>query len=39
MSLVLNDEQELIQQAAADFLKENAPVTHLRERCATPKTR
>jgi alkylation response protein AidB-like acyl-CoA dehydrogenase len=31
MSLVLNDEQELIQQAAADFLKENAPVTHLRE--------
>jgi alkylation response protein AidB-like acyl-CoA dehydrogenase len=31
MSLVLSEEQELIQQAAADFLKENSPVTHLRE--------
>lgn len=30
MSLVLTEEQELIQQAAAEFLKENAPVTHLR---------
>ena len=31
MSLVLTDEQELIKQAAAEFLKENSPVTHLRE--------
>jgi len=31
MSLVLSEEQELIRQAAADFLKENSPVTHLRE--------
>jgi len=31
MSLVLTEEQELIQQAAAEFLKENSPITHLRE--------
>ena len=31
MSLVLTDEQELIKQAAADFLSENSPVSHLRE--------
>jgi alkylation response protein AidB-like acyl-CoA dehydrogenase len=31
MSLVLTEEQELIKQTAAEFLKENAPVTHLRE--------
>ncbi len=31
MSLILSDEQELIQQGAAEFLKEHAPVTHLRE--------
>lgn len=31
MSLVLTEEQELIQQAAAEFLKEHAPITHLRE--------
>jgi alkylation response protein AidB-like acyl-CoA dehydrogenase len=31
MSLVLSEEQELIQQAASEFLKEHAPVTHLRE--------
>lgn len=30
MSLVLTEEQELIQQGAAEFLKEHAPVTHLR---------
>ena len=31
MSLVLTDEQELIKQGAAEFLKEKAPVGHLRE--------
>ncbi|MFP8874991.1 MAG: acyl-CoA dehydrogenase family protein, partial [Myxococcota bacterium] len=31
MGLVLTDEQELIAQTAAEFLKENAPITHLRE--------
>jgi alkylation response protein AidB-like acyl-CoA dehydrogenase len=31
MSLVLTEEQELIKQGAAEFLKEHAPVTHLRE--------
>ena len=31
MSLVLTEEQELIKQAAAEFLQEHAPVTHLRE--------
>jgi alkylation response protein AidB-like acyl-CoA dehydrogenase len=31
MSLVLTDEQELIKQAAAEFLKEKSPVGHLRE--------
>jgi len=31
MSLVLTEEQELIQQAAAEFLKEEAPIAHLRE--------
>jgi alkylation response protein AidB-like acyl-CoA dehydrogenase len=31
MSLVLSEEQELIQQAAAEFLGEHSPVTHLRE--------
>jgi alkylation response protein AidB-like acyl-CoA dehydrogenase len=31
MSLVLTEEQELIKQTAAEFLKENSPVTHLRE--------
>jgi len=31
MSLVLSEEQELIRQAAADFLKEHSPVSHLRE--------
>lgn len=31
MSLVLTDEQELIKQAAADFLSEHSPVSHLRE--------
>ncbi|MAE95396.1 MAG: acyl-CoA dehydrogenase [Deltaproteobacteria bacterium] len=30
MSLVLTEEQELIQQAAAEFLKERAPIAHLR---------
>jgi len=31
MSLVLTEEQELIKQAAAEFLKERAPVSHLRK--------
>jgi len=31
MSLVLTEEQELIKQSAAEYLKENSPVTHLRE--------
>lgn len=31
MSLVLTEEQELIKQGASEFLKENSPVTHLRE--------
>ncbi|MCP4006021.1 MAG: acyl-CoA dehydrogenase [bacterium] len=31
MSLVLSEEQELIQQAASEFLKEQTPITHLRE--------
>jgi alkylation response protein AidB-like acyl-CoA dehydrogenase len=31
MSLVLTEEQELIQQAAAEFLKEHAPIAHFRE--------
>ena len=31
MGLVLTEEQELIAKATADFLKENAPITHLRE--------
>ncbi len=30
MSLVLTEEQELIKQGAAEFMKEHAPVTHLR---------
>ena len=30
MSLVLTEEQELIKQGAAEFLKEHAPVTHMR---------
>lgn len=30
MSLILTEEQELIQQGAAEFLEEHAPVTHLR---------
>jgi len=31
VSLVLTEEQELIQQAAAEFLKEHSPISHLRE--------
>ena len=31
MGLVLTEEQELIAKATAEFLKENAPITHLRE--------
>ncbi len=31
MSLVLTEEQELIKENAAEFLKANCPVTHLRE--------
>ncbi|MCP3985463.1 MAG: acyl-CoA dehydrogenase [bacterium] len=31
MSLVLTEEQELLKETAAEFLREHAPVTHLRE--------
>lgn len=31
MALVLSEEQSLLKEAAAQFVKENAPVTHLRE--------
>jgi alkylation response protein AidB-like acyl-CoA dehydrogenase len=31
MSLVLTEEQELIQQAATEFLKEHSPIAHMRE--------
>ncbi|MCP5056204.1 MAG: acyl-CoA dehydrogenase [bacterium] len=31
MSLVLTEEQELLKETAAEFLRERAPVTHLRE--------
>ncbi len=31
MSLVLTEEQELLKETAAEFLREHSPVTHLRE--------
>ncbi len=31
MALVLNEEQVMLKDAARDFLRERAPVSHLRE--------
>jgi len=31
MSMILNDEQRMLQKTAREFLRENAPISHLRE--------